>query len=72
MWEFFAKFAPYGYDKTPAVFCIDLLKLKLPELLKTEEDELQLEKKLRNFIKQDERVPIRLLRLLERLLVSTL
>lgn len=72
MWEFFAKFTTHGYNKTPINFLFDLLKLKLPELLKTDGSssfEPQLERHLRGFIKQDERIPKRLLTAVEHLLV---
>ena len=63
------------YGKTPANFLLDLLKLRLPELLNTEVNtvcEQELEKNVRDFIKDDDRITRRLFLSVEGLLVSLL
>ena len=67
IWKFLKGFADTVYSKTPANFILDLLKLQIPELPNSSENtlsETDLEAKLRNYIKDDERIPKRLLILL--------
>lgn len=63
IWEFFKKFLVSVYSRTPALFLQDLLKLQLPEMCNASENtltEYELEKQLRNIIKDDDRIPRRL------------
>ena len=64
IWKFLKGFADTIYSRTPAKFLFDLLKLQVPELPSSSENtlsETDLEAELRHYIKDDERIPKRLL-----------